>query len=120
MILDKKTIDRLNREGIKLTGTDGKPVAPQRTITPRKQSSELDYLRIIANSLEQLLARPTPTQTEPTIAKPPNVIVNPPEVIVNIPELNIPPQPPRFRKWKFVLEKDFSGHTTEIIATALE
>ena len=119
MILDKKTIERLRREGIKFTGKNGEPLTPQRTVTPRRESTELDQLRTIASLLETLIAKPTPivsTSAAPTTP----VTVTPPEVIVNVPEINVPPPPPRIRKWKFSIERDFSGHATEITATAVE
>ena len=118
MILDKKTIERLHREGIKFTGTNGEPIKPQRAVTPRRESTELDQLRNIAGLLEQLIAKPIPTS--PTISQPPDVTVTPPEVIVHVPDIHVPPPPPRIRKWKFYIERDFSGHATEITATAVE
>ena len=118
MILDKKTIERLHREGIKFTGKNGEPITPQRTVTPRREQTELDQLRNIASLLEKLIAKPVPTES--TIVKSPDMIVTPPEVIVNVPEINVPPPPPRIRKWKFAIERDFSGHATEITATAVE
>ena len=118
MIIDKKTIERLHREGVKFTGTNGQAITPQRTVTPRREPTELDQLRTIASLLETLIAKPTPiasTSAAPTTP----VTVTPPEVIVNVPEINVPPPPPRIRKWKFSIERDFSGHATDITATAV-
>jgi len=120
MILDKKTIERLHREGIKFTGTNGEPIKPQRTVTPRREATELDQLQKIASLLETLIAKPAAIQTDSTVVKPPDVIMPTPEVIVHVPEINVPPPPPRIRKWKFYIERDFSGHATEITATAVE
>ena len=120
MILDKKTIERLHREGIKFTGKNGETITPQRTVTPRREATELDQLRNIASLLETLIAKPTPTAspiTQPTGVTPPKEIVR---EIVKVPEINIPPPPPRIRKWKFAIERDFSGHAVEITATAIE
>ena len=119
MIIDKKTIERLHREGIKFTGKNGETITPQRTVTPRREATELDQLRTIASLLEVLIAKPTPTASTVS-ATSPNVTVTPPEVIVNVPEINVPPPPPRIRKWKFAIERDFSGHAVEITATAVE
>ena len=119
MIIDKKTIERLHREGVKFTGTNGQTITPQRTVTPRREPTELDQLRAIAGLLETLIAKPATIQTESIVQSPP-VTVTPPEVIVNVPEINVPPPPPRIRKWKFSIERDFSGHATEITATAVE
>ena len=120
MIIDKKTIERLHREGVKFTGTNGQPITPQPKVTPRREPTELDQLRTITGLLEKLIDKPSPTHTDLPMAKPPDVIVNPPEVKVNVPEINVPPPPPRIRKWKFAIERDFSGHATEITATAME
>jgi len=117
MIIDKKTIERLHREGVKFIGTNGQPITPQRTVTPRREPTELDQLRAIVSLLEKLIAKP---QAESTIVQPQAVTVTPPEVVVNVPEINVPPPPPRIRKWKFDIERDFSGHAVEITATAVE
>jgi len=120
MIIDKKTIERLHREGVKFTGTNGQPVTPQRTVTPRKEATELDQLKNIAGLLEKLVEKPVAIQTESTVTRQPDVTVTPPEVIVNVPEIHVPPPPPRIRKWKFYIERDFSGHASEITVEALE
>ena len=119
MILDKKTIERLHREGIKFTGKNGETITPQRTVTPRREPTELDQLRAITGLLEKLIDKPSPTHIESTVRQP-DVIVNPPEVNVQVPDIHVPPPPPRIRKWKFSIERDFSGHATEITATAVE
>jgi hypothetical protein len=119
MIIDKKTIERLHREGVKFTGTNGEPIKPQPIVTPRREATELDQLRAITGLLQELVSKPAPIQTVATV-QPPDVIVNPPEIRVNVPEINVPPTPPRIRKWKFYIERDFSGHATEITATAVE
>ena len=58
MIIDKKTIERLHREGVKFTGNNGRPITPQRTVTPRREHTELDQLQTIARLLETLIAKP--------------------------------------------------------------
>ncbi len=115
MILDKKQIQELTRKGVKLTTADGKAI---RIETPRKEESELDYLKTISALLSQLIAKPDPVPASirppDVIVKPADVTVKPPDVIVNQP-ISIP-----IRKWKFEVIKDFQGFTTEIIATAME
>ncbi len=114
MILSQKDIDQLTRSGVKLTTSNGQQLSVR---TPRKQESELDYLKTIAALLERLLAKPD-IKFPKMEMKPPDVIVKSPDVIVE--PTVIPPSPPRIRKWHFALKKDMQGHTEEIVATAIE
>lgn len=149
MVLDNNSMQKLIGEGVSFVGSDGKPImkrtskkAPSSNsiaITLEENESDvetLDALHRIEGLLSKILSKPAPQIKSPdVIVKPPNVTVNPPaivnkppDVIVHQPAINIPaqvtpifPDPPKpIRHWKFVLQKDHMGRTTEITATALE
>ena len=103
MRLDDDDLDEMVSKGRKVNGYE-KP-APA-------ENHELKALQAIAKKLEYLITRPAPPVPEPPEIKAPIVNVAPPAVTIN------PSKP--ITKWKFVLTKNKAGHTTEIIATAIE
>ena len=103
MNLDDDDLEDMESKGRKVTGRK-KP-------TPPEDSQEAKLLSKIVRLLEHQALHPPPAPKFPEI-KPPVVTVNPTPVTIQSSK--------PATKWKFTLTKDKAGHTTEIIATAIE
>lgn len=79
---------------------------------PKEDGPEIKLLEKILKALQFQATRPTPEP--PKFPDPKAPIVN-----VAAPEVTVAAAKP-VTKWKFTLTKDKAGHTTEIIATAIE
>lgn len=94
----------------------------------KKVEAVLSVLRSLADKLDAIHTRlnvPPPKPPQVTVEAP-NVIVNPTAVTVTPTPINIAPpnvtvnEAERPTKWRFELQRNSNGQTSEIIATAVE
>lgn len=108
--LDDTELRDLRKSGIKVVDAQTGAVARP---APKPAPPPPDAVTQLVQKIDQLLSRP---QATPSTPPPPQIVVQPARV--EIPPHPVPAAP--VRQWKFTLTKDSRGHTTEIIATAIE